>query len=93
MPPSNAVRAAPALAESDPLKCDRLAGAISDLDTKFGVAKKGVTLTAVPAAAKWRMKAVSEGEAVHLPGIFHNRLEALGACVILAQQCRGRVVP
>ena len=89
----NAARpAAAADAANGSQKSIGLGGAISVLDTRFGVAEQGVVLTAVPAAEKWRMKAVSEGGAIHLPGIFRNRLEALGACVLLAQQCGGKVV-
>jgi hypothetical protein len=50
-----------------------------------------LVLTAAPASNRWRMKAISDGRAFALPGIFQTRLEALGACVLLAQQWRARV--
>ena len=53
-----------------------------------------ITLTAIPwDDARWAMKAVSPEGTVRLPGIFHTRLEALGACVLLAAQCGGDVQP
>jgi hypothetical protein len=55
--------------------------------------RKQVLLTAIPVSKQWRMKAVSGDESIYLPGIFRNRLEALGACVLLARQCGGEVVP
>ena len=53
----------------------------------------GALLTAIPCGRRWRLKALSPRGSVELPSIFSNRLEALGACVLLAEQCRGRVIP
>jgi hypothetical protein len=39
------------------------------------------------------MKALRDGEAILLPGIFASRLECLGGCVLLAKQCGAEVVP
>jgi hypothetical protein len=56
-------------------------------------AKYQVTLTAIPwDDARWAMKAVGPEGQIRLPGIFHSRLEALGACVLLAAQCNGEVL-
>lgn len=52
-----------------------------------------VLVTAIPAGERWRLKAVSSCGSVNLPPIFGNRLEALGAGVLIANQCGGRVVP
>lgn len=55
----------------------------------------GLLLTAVPAGSRWCLKAVDTGagSTVRLPDCFGSRLEALGAGVLLAQHCNGRVIP
>jgi hypothetical protein len=53
----------------------------------------GPLLTAIPCGKRWRLKTLGSRATVELPAIFHNRLEALGACVLLAKQCGGRVIP
>lgn len=51
-------------------------------------------LTAIPAGQRWRMKALaSNGNVELLPAVFNNRLEALGACVLLANRCGAEVRP
>ena len=52
-----------------------------------------VLVTAIPAGEYWRLKAVSSCGSIRLPAIFGNRLEALGAGVLVANHCGGRVVP
>ena len=52
-----------------------------------------VLVTAIPAGVRWRLKTVSSYGSISLPPIFSNRLEALGAGVLVANQCGGRVVP
>ena len=50
-------------------------------------------ITAVPAGTEWRLKAIGPDGTVALGTIFSNRLEALGAGVLLAKRCGGRVLP
>ena len=50
-------------------------------------------ITAVPAGTEWRLKAIGPDGTVALGTIFSNRLEALGAGVLLAERCGGRVLP
>ena len=58
-----------------------------------GIDKPSI-LTAIPAGPRWRMKALaSNGDVELLPAVFSNRLEALGACILLAGQCGGEVRP
>ena len=52
-----------------------------------------VLLTAIPEGMFWRCKAVGCRGSVALAPIFNNRLEALGACVLLAREHGGRVIP
>ena len=49
-------------------------------------------ITAVPAGAEWRLKAIEPDGTVALGTIFSNRLEALGAGVLVAERCGGRVL-
>jgi hypothetical protein len=57
--------------------------------------KDVIVLTAIPrGAATWSVKAISpDGNCAVLPGVHPNRLQALGAALLLAQQVRGEVVP
>ena len=57
------------------------------------IATLQILLTAIPEGTFWRCKAVGCGGSVALAPIFANRLEALGACVLLAREHGGRVVP
>ena len=52
-------------------------------------------VTAIPMDDRhWRIKAVStKGEVVILAGIYSSRMQALGKCVLVAEQCGGQVVP
>jgi hypothetical protein len=50
-------------------------------------------LTAIPVGPRhWRVKTLAAGQ-VELFGLFDNRLQALGAAVLLAARVHGRVVP
>ena len=63
------------------------------LDSPFPAANQ-VLITAVPVGMRWRLKALDHvGGVDMLPAVFHNRLEALGAGVLLARQCRGTLLP
>ena len=62
------------------------------LDNPF-LAVDQVLITAVPVGVWWRLKALSPVGTVEMPSIFSNRLETLGAGVLLARQCRGAVLP
>lgn len=74
-------------------KTDRLGSAITQ-EHKTPTTPRQVVLTAIPwDHDRWGMKAVGPEGAVRLPGIFFSRLEALGACVLLAEQCGARVCP
>jgi len=53
----------------------------------------GLTVTAIPSGRNWQLKAFGPSGSVRLPDIFTSRLEALGAGVLLAGQCGGRVIP
>ena len=59
--------------------------------TRAGV--KCPLITAVPAGTEWRLKAIGPDGTVALGTIFSNRLEALGAGVLLAERWGGRVLP
>ena len=59
--------------------------------TRAGV--KCSLITAVPAGTEWRLKAIGPDGTVALGTIFSNRLEALGAGVLVAERCGGRVLP
>ena len=50
-------------------------------------------ITAIPAGTEWRLKAIGPDGTIALGTIFSNRLEALGAGVLLAKRCGGRVLP
>ena len=50
-------------------------------------------ITAVPAGTEWRLKAIGPDGTVALGTIFSNRLEALGAGVLVAERCGGKVLP
>jgi hypothetical protein len=52
-----------------------------------------VVFTAVPRGLAWQVKALSPNGDVSRHGRFNGRLEALGACVLLARQCGGEVRP
>lgn len=64
-----------------------------DLARNDAAIVSGPIVTAIPAGLKWRLKALGPDGTVELPDVFHNRLEALGACVLLSEQCGGRVIP
>ena len=94
MASTNAARAAPALAQGSSCKTGRLGGATEQLNNRFPATNQ-VLLTAIPANHRWwRLKAVNyDGDTVILPGVFPGRLQALGAAVLLAEQCGGTVRP
>jgi hypothetical protein len=53
-----------------------------------------VIITAIPAGQDWRLKAIGPDGAIKLSAdLFRNRLEALGACVLVAQRCGARLLP
>ena len=54
--------------------------------------RQALLFTAVPAGRLWTVKAISQREVVRF-GCFDNRLEALGACVLLAARAEGTVCP
>jgi hypothetical protein len=56
---------------------------------------RSIIFTTIPANDRWwKLKAVSsDGEVAYLPACFPSRLAALGAAVLLAKQCNGRVRP
>ena len=94
MPPNNKQRGRPGWRSGGLAK-----SSLNDIDTqrdsKDLLARQATLATAIPANPHWwRLKAISpEGEAVILPGCFPGRLQALGAAVMLAEKCGGRVVP
>ena len=71
MPPSNAARAAPALAKGSSCKTSRLGDATEKLNKRFPATNQ-VLLTAIPANDRWwRLKAVNHNDdTVILPGVF-----------------------
>src|SRR5688500_3501623 len=100
MPSLNAAKAATGVSRCDLRKSDRLGGAVSvQADTKTAVdfqAPRGrVLLTAIQrGVATWLVKTISpDGDVAVLPGVHPNRLQALGAAVLVARRCQGEVVP
>ena len=51
------------------------------------------TFTAVPLGARWQVKILSPNGDIAYLGCFDDRLRSLGASVLLAEQCGGKVVP
>ena len=64
-----------------------------DFSSDDAAMPSGLIVTAIPTGRRWRLKALGPDGAVALPDIFRNRLEALGAGVLLAEHCGARVVP
>ena len=64
-----------------------------DLDRNDAAFSVGAVLTAVPVGRAWRIKAIAQSGEITLLGRFDGRLAALGAGVLLAERCGGRVLP
>jgi hypothetical protein len=50
-------------------------------------------VTAIPCGKRWRVKVIGFGGSVALLGSYGSRLVALGAAVLLSEQCGARVIP
>jgi len=51
------------------------------------------TFTAVPLGTSWQVKCLSPNGDIAYRGCFDDRLRSLGAGVLLAKQCGGKVLP
>ena len=67
---------------------------IRDLELKpILPASRELIFTAVPTGARWQLKCLFPNGDIAYLGCFDDRLRSLGASVLLAEHCGGRVVP
>jgi hypothetical protein len=75
-----------------PVSKGRSSAAYNDA-AELDVIDRPQLITAIPCGERWRVKTIGSSGSVALLGSFGGRLVALGAAVLLAEQCGARVIP